>query len=123
MNSLITQLAGALHRPAALRVPAPVLRLVMGELAEELLLASQRLEPAVLADNSFAWQHPSLAEAAAWVAGPAASRRDSVAYTLWRKSARDSASALISPGSTLSLGAWMSASGSSTPIRMISASG
>ena len=49
VNSLIAQLAGALHRPAVLRVPAPVLRLVMGQLAEELLLASQRLEPAVLA--------------------------------------------------------------------------
>jgi len=69
VNSLIAQLARALHRPAALRVPAPVLRLVMGDLAEELLLASQRLEPAVLAENSFAWQHPSLAGAAGWVAG------------------------------------------------------
>ena len=69
VNSLIAHLAGALHRPAVLRVPAPVLRLVMGKLAEELLLASQRLEPAVLADNDFAWQHPSLREAAAWVAG------------------------------------------------------
>ena len=48
VNSLIAQLAGALHRPAVLRVPAPVLRLVMGQLADELLLASQRLEPAVL---------------------------------------------------------------------------
>jgi NAD dependent epimerase/dehydratase family enzyme len=46
-----------------------VLRLVMGDLAEELLLASQRLEPAVLAENSFAWQHPALAGAAGWVAG------------------------------------------------------
>ncbi len=68
VNSLIAQLAGALHRPAVLRVPAPVLRLVMGELADELLLASQRAEPAVLADNGFQWRHPSLAEAAAWVA-------------------------------------------------------
>jgi uncharacterized protein (TIGR01777 family) len=67
VNSLIARLAGALHRPALLRVPAPVLRLVMGQLADELLLASQRLEPAVLAANGFQWQHPSLAEAAAWV--------------------------------------------------------
>ncbi|SFU08511.1 hypothetical protein SAMN04487915_11087 [Arthrobacter sp. ov118] len=69
VNSLIAELARALHRPAVLRVPAPVLRLVMGRLADELLLASQRLEPAVLADNGFTWQHPSLAGAAAWVAG------------------------------------------------------
>ncbi|MEC5192449.1 MULTISPECIES: TIGR01777 family oxidoreductase [unclassified Arthrobacter] len=69
MNSLIAQLAAALHRPAVLRVPAPVLRLVMGKLAEELLLASQRMEPAVLSEAGFQWQHPSLAQAAAWVAG------------------------------------------------------
>jgi NAD dependent epimerase/dehydratase family enzyme len=69
VNSLIAQLAGALHRPALLRVPAPVLRLVMGKLADELLLASQRLEPAVLSEAGFKWRHPSLAQAAAWVAG------------------------------------------------------
>ena len=50
-----------------LRVPAPVLRLVMGKLADELLLSSQRMEPAVLSAAGFQWQHPSLAEAAAWV--------------------------------------------------------
>lgn len=69
VNSLTAQLAGALHRPARLRVPAPVLRLVMGKLADELLLASQRLEPAVLSDAGFNWRHPSLAEATSWVAG------------------------------------------------------
>ncbi|WP_326966656.1 TIGR01777 family oxidoreductase [Arthrobacter sp. CG_A4] len=68
VNALIGALAGALHRPAMLRVPAPVLRLVMGGLAEELLLASQRMEPAVLSAAGFEWQHPSLAQAAAWVA-------------------------------------------------------
>lgn len=69
VNALIAHLAGALHRPALLRVPAPVLRLVMGKLAEELLLASQRTEPAVLGEAGFVWQHPALAQAAAWVAG------------------------------------------------------
>ncbi|KRE78774.1 TIGR01777 family oxidoreductase [Arthrobacter sp. Soil763] len=69
VNALIAQLAKALHRPALLRVPAPVLRLVMGQLADELLLASQRMEPAALAGAGFRWQHPALAEAAAWVAG------------------------------------------------------
>jgi len=68
VNSLIAALAAALHRPAVLRVPAPVLRLVMGKLADELLLSSQRMEPAVLSGAGFQWQHPSLAEAAAWVA-------------------------------------------------------
>ncbi|MET3921551.1 TIGR01777 family oxidoreductase [Arthrobacter sp. UYEF20] len=69
VNSLIAQLAGALHRPAMLRVPAPVLRLVMGKLADELLLSSQKMEPAALSEAGFEWQHPSLHQAAAWVAG------------------------------------------------------
>lgn len=68
VNSLIARLAGALHRPAVLRVPAPVLRLVMGQFADELLLTSQRMEPAALVGAGFEWQHPSLAQAAAWVA-------------------------------------------------------
>ena len=68
VNSLVAALAAALHRPAVLRVPSPVLRLVMGKLADELLLPSQRMEPARLSDAGFQWQHPSLAQAAAWVA-------------------------------------------------------
>jgi uncharacterized protein (TIGR01777 family) len=67
VNSLVAQLAAALHRPALLRVPAPVLRLVMGKLADELVLGSQRMEPALLADAGFEWRHPSLAQAVAWV--------------------------------------------------------
>lgn len=69
VNALIAALASAFHRPAILRVPAPALRLVMGQLADELLLASQRMEPATLEAAGFQWQHPSLAQAAAWVAG------------------------------------------------------
>lgn len=69
VNALIAALASALHRPAILRVPSPALRLVMGRLADELLLPSQRMEPAALAAAGFQWQHPSLTEAAAWVAG------------------------------------------------------
>ena len=68
-NALIAALAAELHRPAFFRVPSPVLRLVTGKLADELLLPSQRMEPAALASAGFHWQHPSLAGAAAWVAG------------------------------------------------------
>lgn len=68
VNSLIAALAAALHRPAILRVPSPALRLVMGKLADELLLPSQRMQPAVLADGGFDWQHASVARAAAWIA-------------------------------------------------------
>ena len=42
VNALVAELARALHRPALLRVPAPALRLVMGKLADELVLASQK---------------------------------------------------------------------------------
>ncbi|HEY6509092.1 MAG TPA: TIGR01777 family oxidoreductase [Vicinamibacterales bacterium] len=38
-------LANELHRPAALRAPAPVLRLVLGEMADALLLGGQRVLP------------------------------------------------------------------------------
>lgn len=69
VNELVAALARALHRPAALRVPAPVLRFVMRDLADELLLASQRMEPARLSSAGFTWQHPTLAQAAEWVAG------------------------------------------------------
>lgn len=68
VNTLIAALAAALHRPALLRVPSPVLRLVMGKLADELLLPSQRMEPAALAEGGFHWQHASVEGAAAWIA-------------------------------------------------------
>lgn len=68
VNTLVRALGRALRRPAALRVPAPVLRLLLRDLAEELLLASQRMEPGVLTGQGFAWQHPDVASAAAWVA-------------------------------------------------------
>lgn len=68
VNSLVAALASALHRPAVLRVPSPALRLVMGKLADELLLPSQHMEPTLLSGAGFQWQHPSLAQAAAWVA-------------------------------------------------------
>ncbi len=71
VNSLVAQLAAALHRPAFFRVPAPVLRLVMWKLADELLLGSQRMEPALLAEAGFQWQHPSLAKAVEWATGSA----------------------------------------------------
>lgn len=74
VNALVAALARAVHRPAALRVPAPVLRMVMRALADELLLSSQRMEPAVLQAAGFGWQHPTLPEAAQWAAG-----RDTVA--------------------------------------------
>lgn len=58
-------LGRALHRPAVLRVPAFALRLALGRMAEETLLASTRAAPAVLARAGFVFRHPSLAGALA----------------------------------------------------------
>ncbi|WP_284976073.1 TIGR01777 family oxidoreductase [Arthrobacter sp. efr-133-TYG-104] len=67
VNTIVSQLAKTFHRPAFLRVPRPALRLVLGQLANELVLANQRMEPARLAEAGFQWQHPSLADAMSWL--------------------------------------------------------
>ena len=57
-------LAGLLHRPAFLPAPAFALRLAMGEMADELLLASQRVLPARLLESGFDFQDTSFRDAA-----------------------------------------------------------
>ncbi len=57
-------LGSVLARPAALPAPAFALRAVMGrELADEALLASQRVRPAVLERTGFEYRDPGLAGA------------------------------------------------------------
>ena len=64
-NAVFTaELARALHRPAVLAIPAPVLRTVLGEAAVE-LLGSQRVLPGRLLDSGFAFRHPDIATALA----------------------------------------------------------
>ena len=54
-------LARALHRPAPLSVPSPLLGLALGsEMAGELLLSSQRVKPAKLTASGFEFAHPHL---------------------------------------------------------------
>lgn len=53
-------LANVLQRPAFLPVPPFALRLMMGELADELLLASQRVMPEVLQSSGFVFTYPDL---------------------------------------------------------------
>lgn len=55
-------LADELHRPLLFRFPAPVLKLLMGEMSS-LLLADQRVEPARLRSMGYAFRHPRLAAA------------------------------------------------------------
>lgn len=63
------QLARRLHRRSLLRVPAGVARAVGGELAEELILVSSRVEPEVLTDSGFVFAHPILPAALEYVHG------------------------------------------------------
>jgi uncharacterized protein (TIGR01777 family) len=64
-NEVFTaELAGALHRPAVLRVPGPALRAVLGEAAVE-LLGSQRVLPRRLLDSGFGFRHPDISTALA----------------------------------------------------------
>lgn len=53
-------LARVLRRPAILPVPATVLRLAMGEMAEATILASTRAVPRRLAECGFGFLHPTL---------------------------------------------------------------
>ncbi len=56
-------LGRVLHRPAAFHVPPFLLRIAVGELADEGLLASQRVRPARLLATGFLFRHPVLGEA------------------------------------------------------------
>lgn len=62
-------LSRALHRPALLSLPRPIVRLAFGELADELFLASLRVQPERLTQAGFSFQHPSLSQAIAQMLG------------------------------------------------------
>ncbi len=61
-NAELTHALGrALHRPTALAVPGPALRLALGrEMADELLLGGQRVVPGVLSSCGFTFRHPDI---------------------------------------------------------------
>ena len=56
-------LAAVLHRPAVFPVPAFAAKLAFGQMAEELLLASQHVEPTKLLSSGYAFQNVELAGA------------------------------------------------------------
>jgi NAD dependent epimerase/dehydratase family enzyme len=58
------QLAQQLHRPLLLPMPAALLNLLLGEMAE-LVLGSQRVLPQRLLDAGFSFGYPSLDQALA----------------------------------------------------------
>lgn len=53
-------LAGVLSRPAIFPVPAFALRIAFGQMADEALLSSQRVEPARLAASGYSFQYSDL---------------------------------------------------------------
>jgi uncharacterized protein len=53
-------LGRVLRRPAILPIPASVLRLLLGAMADEALLASTRAAPARLAEVGFVFRDPEL---------------------------------------------------------------
>ncbi|MBS4168757.1 TIGR01777 family oxidoreductase [Parachlamydia sp. AcF125] len=63
-NQEFTHVLGkVLNRPTVLSMPAFAARLIFGEMAEELLLSSMRVEPKQLINSSFTYTHPKLEEA------------------------------------------------------------
>ncbi|MGH7896474.1 MAG: TIGR01777 family oxidoreductase [Candidatus Binatia bacterium] len=53
-------LGRVLHRPTLLPMPASVLRFLLGEMADELLLASTRAVPRTLIERRYRFRHPQL---------------------------------------------------------------
>jgi hypothetical protein len=64
-SEFTTILANTLHRPALFPAPAFALRLALGEMADALLLSSQRVNPSRLKDAGYSFQQPDLAGALA----------------------------------------------------------
>ena len=62
MDRFSRELGVAMRRPSLLRVPGPVLRLLLGEMAE-MILTGQPAVPARLTALGFRFTHPSLADA------------------------------------------------------------
>lgn len=74
-NSEFTEvLARVLNRPALFRVPAAALRLLLGEMGEELLLASTRVRPTRLLDTGFEYRFGTLERALEHVLGRSTER-------------------------------------------------
>jgi uncharacterized protein (TIGR01777 family) len=60
-NAEYTRVLGrVLNRPTVFPLPAPAARLALGEVADALLLASQRMEPAKLRETGYEFRYPEL---------------------------------------------------------------
>jgi uncharacterized protein (TIGR01777 family) len=63
MKEFCKQLGKTLRRPSWLPVPAFVLKLVFGEMANETMLSGQRVIPKKLLDNGFEFKYPIISDA------------------------------------------------------------
>jgi uncharacterized protein len=60
-NAEYTKVLGkVLNRPTVFPLPAPAARFMLGEIADELLLASARMEPAKLKETGYEFRYPEL---------------------------------------------------------------
>jgi predicted DCC family thiol-disulfide oxidoreductase YuxK len=78
-RTFMRQLGSALHRPVLLSVPAPLLRLAMGEMAG-LLLTSQHVVPAAAQAAGFAFAFPTIEQAFTDLYGPPAEAQGLAVY-------------------------------------------
>lgn len=62
-------LAGVLHRPCMVAAPAFALKMLLGQMGKELLLASQRVLPQVLLATGYRFRNPELKEGLEFVLG------------------------------------------------------
>ncbi len=69
-NAEFTRVLGeVLRRPTVFPVPAVALRLLFGEMADDLLLASTRVIPECLQASEYHFRHPGLRQALRHVLG------------------------------------------------------
>jgi uncharacterized protein (TIGR01777 family) len=66
---LVKALGRALHRPTVLPLPGFAVRAAFGQMGQEMLLEGQRVLPARLLDEGFAFAHPTVDEALAAALG------------------------------------------------------
>lgn len=62
-GDFVKALGSAMHRPTLLKVPGFVASTVGGEMAEEMILFSQRVVPSVLEASGFTFDHPDITSA------------------------------------------------------------
>ncbi len=68
-SEFVSVLGEVMHRPAFIPAPAFALRAMFGEMADEALLASQRMRPGRLLESGFSFRHTDLSEAMRFVLG------------------------------------------------------